>query len=395
MNSKARKILTMLLMFSFFFSLSMTAYAADETIDFGKQGSITVELKENDHSDPLSGLNFVLYKVADVESNNHQLAYTFTSSFAESGVSLENINADSLAVHLAAYAEQNSVAGISKNTDGSSITFSDLELGLYLVVENESVSGYYPASPFLVSVPMTNAEGTAWIYDISASPKVEPEPVPPADTTKLTVKKVWAEAGNNIPASVEVTLLRNGESYRTVTLNNENDWQHTWDELEKDCQWSAVEKVVPSGFEVSYSTSAGTVTITNTAKPDVPVIPITLTVKKVWDDSGKDRPTSVTVQLYENGTVRDTVTLSAGNNWMYTWNDLAGDSTWDVKERNIPKGYTAYYSRTGNTITVTNTVSLIQTGQLVWPIPVLAGAGVLFFTLGWVMVFAKRKENEE
>lgn len=37
---------------------------------------------------------------------------------------------------------------------------------------------------------------------------------------------------------------------------------------------------------------------------------------------------------------------------------------------------------------------LIQTGQLNWPVPVLAGGGILLFMLGWVLVFRKRKRNE-
>lgn len=394
--NKVRKAVTAALVLVLLLSLTMTAFAADGAIDFNKKGSITVELRENSHSTPLSGLDFTLYKVADIATDNNVLSYTLTNEFADSGVSLDITKANDLAAHLAAYAKQKSIAGTSQSTVGNSITFSDLELGLYLIVENGTVSGYYPTSPFLVSVPMTNAEGTAWIYEINASPKVEPKPVPPTpDTTSLTVKKIWANTGNNIPESVEVALVRNGEIYSTVILNNENDWQYTWNNLDRDYQWTAVETKVPTGFEVSYNTSGKTVTITNTAEPDIPTIPITLTVKKVWDDSGKDRPSSVTVQLYENGNVRETVTLSQANNWMYTWNNLSSDSSWDVKEDIIPKDYTAYYSRTGNTITITNAITLIRTGQLIWPIPVLAGTGIIFFAFGWVLVFAKRKNNEE
>ncbi len=36
---------------------------------------------------------------------------------------------------------------------------------------------------------------------------------------------------------------------------------------------------------------------------------------------------------------------------------------------------------------------LPQTGQLNWPIPVLAGAGVLLFILGWALTFTRKKKN--
>lgn len=40
-----------------------------------------------------------------------------------------------------------------------------------------------------------------------------------------------------------------------------------------------------------------------------------------------------------------------------------------------------------------NDSKLPQTGQLNWPIPVLAGAGVLLFILGWALTFARKKKN--
>ena len=67
---------------------------------------------------------------------------------------------------------------------------------------------------------------------------------------------------------------------------------------------------------------------------------------------------------------------------------------YSVKEINIPKGYTATYQQNGFTFTVTNTSTLIQTGQLKWPIPVLAGAGLLLFAGGWILYSkGKRKYN--
>ncbi len=38
---------------------------------------------------------------------------------------------------------------------------------------------------------------------------------------------------------------------------------------------------------------------------------------------------------------------------------------------------------------------LIQTGQLNWPIPVLAVAGILLFAAGWVLFFGKEKRDDE
>ena len=37
---------------------------------------------------------------------------------------------------------------------------------------------------------------------------------------------------------------------------------------------------------------------------------------------------------------------------------------------------------------------LPQTGQLHWPVPILAVSGVVLFAMGWYLCFGKREEHE-
>ena len=115
---------------------------------------------------------------------------------------------------------------------------------------------------------------------------------------------------------------------------------------------------------------------------------------KVWSsDDGKDRPDSVTVTLYNGETAYDTVRLGAWNNWSYSWKDLNAYGNWQVIETNIPKGYVPSYHVSEGVVTITNTRSLIQTGQLNWPIWVLGGAGLVLIALGGAMLVKKKKHN--
>ena len=45
-------------------------------------------------------------------------------------------------------------------------------------------------------------------------------------------------------------------------------------------------------------------------------------------------------------------------------------------------------------VTITNTRTLIQTGQLNWPIWVLGGAGVILVVLGVVILTKRKKQND-
>lgn len=121
---------------------------------------------------------------------------------------------------------------------------------------------------------------------------------------------------------------------------------------------------------------------------------VSITVKKVWNtDKSTEAADHVTVQLLRNGKVVKTATLNAQNHWQITYTDLPESDAYSIQEIDVPKGFTATYSQTGDVFTVTNTSTLIQTGQLTWPIPVLAVGGMLLLAVGIVLLKKKRETN--
>ena len=210
------------------------------------------------------------------------------------------------------------------------------------------------------------------------------------ETTQVGVTKVWDDAENADglrPDSVEVELLADGAATgKTVTLNAENNWTFTWDNLAKkaggkDVVYTVREAKVPEGY-TSVVTGGmvknnGTFSYTLTNKHETEST--ALNVQKVWDDSNNAdglRPTSVKVQLYADGAAAgDPVELSAANGWKHAWGDLpklADGKTiaYTVAEVDVPEGYTS--SVTGNasfgfTITNSHTVKTTAIGvKKVW-----------------------------
>lgn len=131
------------------------------------------------------------------------------------------------------------------------------------------------------------------------------------------------------------------------------------------------------------------------ASPKTEVTRITsITIKKVWNtDKSTEAADSVTVQLLRNGNVVKTAILNMQNNWQVTYSDMPESDAYSVKEVDIPKGFTATYKQQDYVFTVTNTSTLIQTGQLIWPIPVLAISGMLLIAVGIILLQKKRKTN--
>ena len=226
-----------------------------------------------------------------------------------------------------------------------------------------------------------------WIFHVEAY-----------NESQLSVRKVWSDGNaNHANDSITVNLLKDGKVERSQELNAANGWAYTFDRLAEGHTWTAEEAAVPAGYTVSYSTTGTMTTITNTknSQPEPePSYPLDLTVRKVWSsDALKNRPSSVTVTLYNGDVPYETVRLGSWNNWTYTWKDPNAYGNWQVIETNIPKGYVPSYSVSGNIVTITNTRSLIQTGQLNWPVWVLGGAGLALVALGGAMLVKKKKEN--
>ena len=119
-----------------------------------------------------------------------------------------------------------------------------------------------------------------------------------------------------------------------------------------------------------------------------------ITIRKVWNtDASTKAADSVTIQLLQDGVAVETATLSAQNNWQVTYADMPESDAYSIVEVNIPKGFTATYSKNGYVFTATNSASLIQTGQLVWPIPVLAMAGLFLIAIGTIVLRKTRAKN--
>ena len=157
-----------------------------------------------------------------------------------------------------------------------------------------------------------------------------------------------------------------------------------------------------AGYVVNVTGAQGTITAAGvtaafTNHRQVDDNDINISVTKLWyGDSSLTRPTYVTVQLYRNGYLVDTATLSANNNWSKTWYGLSGTFIWTVDEVSVPAGYTKQVIQTNGRFTITNTqytyAELPKTGgegDLTFACALMAG-GILCAAI----VLIRRKKTE-
>lgn len=162
--------------------IAATAEEVREFLDLDKTGSITASFtyydKDSGNTLPVAGGNSVgLFKVADVEVHNGFI-FVVDPRFASAGEipatseELDSVNIE-LAGKMAKIAADYDfdIAPVEMDSDGTA-SFSDLEVGLYLVMQAKQGTGdsNFVIAPFLVSIPYRNPDGSL-TYDVNAQTK--------------------------------------------------------------------------------------------------------------------------------------------------------------------------------------------------------------------------------
>lgn len=165
-------------------TMTVTAFAEDTnkmpTIDTNQLGSITINKYEgNNTTKPLAGVEFTIYKIADLEqSSSNPVELKYKSLIGDNVTITSDTTYNDIKSAVDAKVTSGELAGISKTTviesNKATAKFTGLDLGIYLVEETKAPSQVVnKTANFLVSVPMTNEAGDDWVYDITANPKNE------------------------------------------------------------------------------------------------------------------------------------------------------------------------------------------------------------------------------
>lgn len=182
---KRKKQLSALLLTLFLCCAMVVTVYAHEVPDLSRTGSISIAMIYD--GEAVGGGSLTFYQAASVRADNGDYSFVLTDEFAQSGVSLKNPTDKATAERLAEYVSSNHVAGMTEEIgEDGMLTVENLNPGLYLVIQKETVGGFESLKPFLVSIPML--EKGNYVYDVDASPKLEilkktPSPTPATPDT--------------------------------------------------------------------------------------------------------------------------------------------------------------------------------------------------------------------
>ena len=231
-----------------------------DTVDFTKEGSITVTLLEETEKEPIEGAEITLYKIAIAKEENHQLRLKPIDELTICNLELNDLSSQNLINDIEACIIDKEIPKYKEVTNSyGRVKFDNLELGLYLVKQTNKQKGYSTFDSFLTIIPQEIEN--IWTYDIESIPKTEI-----IKTMDLTVKKVWNNNFNKISEHVKINLLRGEEVIDTVKLSEENDWTHTWIDIPKSDEYNVIEIDIPKDYQATYRFENNIFTVTNTNK---------------------------------------------------------------------------------------------------------------------------------
>lgn len=320
---------------------------AAEEIDTTRAVQLTVSFQDDGMG--ISGAEMKIYRVASVDkTGKRKLAAPFDRYNVNISVQSES-DLSGLAGTLEGYVLRDKLAPTATgSTNGAGLAVfpgsgRNLQQGLYLIAGGRYHRGntVYTIQPTVVQLPFWDEIGKRWSYDVIVSTKYESDEE--SEDPRYIVRKVlkvWKgdQAAEDIPKEVEVSLLCDGVTVDTVTLNADTLWRHSWRGLRAEHHWTVVEKEMEN-YEVQVTQEGITFVVTNTYKTPAP--------------TPTPKPTS-------KPTLKPTTT---------------------PKRTPTPKP-TATPKKTPTPSPTPSGSKLPQTGQLWWPVPMLLCAGLLLIVLG-------------
>ena len=163
-----KRILFLVVLLVLFNCLLSPAYA-HEVPDPDQKGSICFSMDWE--GEPMDGGSLTVYRVGDIAEDDGDYTFTLVRDLKGTGVTL-----DGEVQKLAAAAK--ALPPITADIKNGKAVFNDLVPGLYVVTQSatEATPGFLPSQPFLISLPQW--ENDSYVYDLTADPKVAPEPEP-------------------------------------------------------------------------------------------------------------------------------------------------------------------------------------------------------------------------
>ncbi len=136
--------------------------------------------------------------------------------------------------------------------------------------------------------------------------------------------KTWNDEENQDgkrPSSITVRLFADGTEVTSKIVTANDNWKWSFTGLDKYNSGTEIVYTISEDTVADYTTVVDGYNITNTHTPEK----ISISGSKTWDDADNQdgkRPESITVRLFADGTEVISKTVTANDNWSWSFTDL-------------------------------------------------------------------------
>ena len=176
-------------------------------------------------------------------------------------------------------------------------------------------------------------------------------------TVKVSGTKTWNDNNNQDgirPSSITVNLLANGQQVASKKVSASDNWQYSFDNLAAYANGKKITYTVTEDAVAGYTSTVDGYNVTNNHTPAT----VKVSGTKTWNDNNNQdgiRPSSITVNLLANGQQVASKTVSASDNWQYSFDNLAAYANGKKITYTVTENAVAGYTSTVDGYNITNT----------------------------------------
>lgn len=177
------------------------------------------------------------------------------------------------------------------------------------------------------------------------------------ETTSVSGTKTWVDNNNQDgmrPSSITVTLTGNGKVVNTQEVSADTGWKYSFTDLPMNSDGNPIVYSVSENNVPNYTSEKDGYDFTNTHTP----LTTSVSGMKLWADNDNQdgiRPESITINLLANGKEVDSKTVTAADDWKYSFDNLDVYSEGTKIDYTITETPVADYTTEIDGMNVTNT----------------------------------------
>lgn len=175
--------------------------------------------------------------------------------------------------------------------------------------------------------------------------------------TTVSGTKTWKDNDDQDgkrPDSIKVNLLANGKVVQSKTVKASDNWKYSFTNLPEFENGQKITYTVTEDAVAGYTSTIDGYNITNNHTPAT----VKVSGTKTWNDNNNQdgiRPSSITVNLLANGQQVASKTVSASDNWQYSFDNLAAYANGKKITYTVTEDAVAGYTSTVDGYNITNT----------------------------------------